>query len=119
MDEGVDFAWLSLLQKRADYARKAAASARTEFLAEELQEMAAFYDGIAGRAEANAARAALDKSVVRSDPKVALIKHLQTKSHEFLSKARTVKDKKRADELKYLSGAYGAEAARVKNDGLR
>ncbi len=110
---------MSLLQKRADYARRAAAGARSEKVAKEFEELAQLYDGIAGRAEAEAARQSGDKAAWRADPKSTLIKHLLARSHDFLSQARAVKDKVRADELKYLSGAYGAEAARIKNDGIR
>ncbi len=119
MVDEVDFGWLSLLQRRADFVRKAAAGARSPGVAKEFEELAQLYDGIAGRAEAEAARQAGDKVAWRADPKSTLIKHLLSRSHEFLSQARTVKDKARAEELKYLSGAYGAEAARIKNDGVR
>ncbi len=33
MEAGINFGWMSLLQRRADYARKTAASARTPGIA--------------------------------------------------------------------------------------
>jgi len=119
MADEVDFGWLSLLQRRADFIRRSAAGARSPGIAKEFEELAALYDGVAGRAEAEAARQAGDKAAWRSDPKSTLIKHLLSRSHDFLSQARNTKDKARAEELKYLSGAYGAEASRIKNDGIR
>jgi hypothetical protein len=50
--DATHFGWLSQLQKRADYARKSALGARTATIAKELAELAALYDGVAGRAEA-------------------------------------------------------------------
>jgi len=38
MEAEVDFGWVSLLQKRADYARKSAAAARSQFSAKELED---------------------------------------------------------------------------------
>ncbi len=109
-----DFAWLSQLQKRADYARKSAQGARTDRIAQELAELAALYDGVAGRAEAELDRVATDKKRAPPSDKDGLIRHLMSRSHELLGKARNLSDKKLADELKYLAGVYGAEAARLK-----
>lgn len=118
MDSAGDFAWQSLLQKRADYARKSAASATTPGVAKELGELAALYDGIAGRAEANVRQGANDRRAP-NDGKDNLIQQLMSRSHELLGQARNLSDKKRADELKYLAGVYGAEAARIKTDRMR
>jgi hypothetical protein len=114
-----EFAWLSLLQRRAEYARKSAASARSTAVAKEFEELALLYDGIAGREQAKDRPAPGARSAIaRGDPKSELIKHLQSRSHQLMMDARTVTDRKRADDLKYLAGAYGAEAVRVKNDGM-
>jgi hypothetical protein len=122
MDTTGDFAWLSLLQRRADYARKAATGARTPNIAKELSELAALYDDIAGRAEVEAARPAvggIDRRVARGNAQDELVRHLLSRSHDFLAKARSLTDKGRAEELKYLAGVYGAEAARLKTDRMR
>lgn len=113
-----DFAWLSLLQRRAEFARKSAGGARSPAVAKELNQLAQLYDAIAGRAEAAMSPEARQIGG-RSDPKGDLIKHLQARANQLMMEARTVSDRKRADELKYLSGAYGAEAVRLKNDGMR
>ena len=113
-----DFAWLSLLQRRAEYARKAAANARSTAVAKEFGDLASLYDGIAGRADVATPPEARQIGS-RKDPKGELIKHLQGRAHQLLMEARTVTDRRRADDLKYLSGAYGAEAARLKNDTMR
>jgi hypothetical protein len=109
-----DFAWLSLLQKRADYARKSAQGARTDHIAQELSALASLYDGVAGRANAEVQRLATDKGRAPPSDKDGLIRHLMSRSHELLGQARNLNDKKYADELKYLAGVYGAEAARLK-----
>jgi hypothetical protein len=109
-----DFAWLSQLQKRADYARKSAQGARTHRIAQELAELASLYDGVAGRAETEVARHATDKRRAPRADKDGLICHLMSRSHELLGHARNLSDKKHADDLKYLAGVYGAEAARLK-----
>lgn len=122
MEATGDFAWLSLLQRRADYARKAAIGARTPNIAKELSELAALYDDVAGRAEVEAARPAaggIDRRVPRGNTQDELVRHLLSRSHDFLAKARTLSDKGRAEELKYLAGVYGAEAARLKNNRMR
>jgi hypothetical protein len=119
METAGDFAWLSLLQRRADYARKSAAGARTPGIAKELGELgelAELYDGVSGRAEAEAP--ANDKRALPRD-KDGLVQRLMSRSHELLAQARNLSEKNRADELKYLAGVYGAEAARLKTDGLR
>lgn len=114
MEDGVDFAWMSLLQRRADYARKAAASARTQEIAKEFEELAALYEALMeGEVPASA------KAIARSEPKSGLIQHLQARASQLLMDARAIADKKRADDLRYLGGVYGAEAARLKNDGVR
>jgi putative protein kinase ArgK-like GTPase of G3E family len=118
MNGTADFALFSLLQKRVEFARKSAASARSETVAKEFEGMADLYEEVLGRAGASAAAPA-KPSVSRSDPKSDLVRILQSRAAEFLTKARTVTDKLRADELKYLAGAYGAEAARLKNEGMR
>jgi hypothetical protein len=109
-----DFAWLSQLQKRADYARKSAQGARTVGIAKALAELAALYDGVAGRAEVEVGRHATDKKRAPPGDKDGLIRHLMSRSHELLVHARNLSDQKHADELKYLAGVYGAEAARLK-----
>jgi hypothetical protein len=122
MDTSGDFAWLSLLQRRADYTRKVATSARTPNLAKELSELAALYDEVAGRAEVEADRPAvggIDRRAARGNAQDELVRHLLSRSHDFLSKARTLTDKGRAEEFKYLAGVYGAEAARLKTDRMR
>ena len=121
MDTSGDFAWLSLLQRRADYARKVASGARTPSIAKELSELASLYDDIAGRAEVEAANPnqAMDRRGTRGNAQDELIHYLQSRSHDFLAKARTLSDKARAEELKYLAGVYGAEAARLKTDRMR
>jgi len=113
-----NFAWLSLLQRRADYARKAAAGARSAAVAQELEELALLYDGIAGRVDAPTPPVAR-QIAGRKDPKGELIKHLQSRARELMMDGRTAGDRQRADDLKYLAGAYGAEAARLKNDNVR
>jgi hypothetical protein len=120
MQPAVDFAWLSLVQRRADYARNAVKNARSPAIAKEFEELAAVYDGILGRAEAEARVAQGAKnSISRSDPRSDLIRYLNGRSHQFLMDARSAKDRKRSDDLKFLAGAFGAEAARLKNDGMR
>ncbi|MGO8920043.1 MAG: hypothetical protein ACLQJR_29435 [Stellaceae bacterium] len=114
METGVDFGWMSLLQRRADYARKTAASARTPAIAKEFEELAALYDTLMeGQTPAGA------KSITPTDPKGGLIRHLQARAVQFLMDARGISDKARADDLRYLGGVFGAEAARLKNDGVR
>jgi hypothetical protein len=113
MDGGVDFGWMSLLQRRADYARKAAASARTPEIAKEFEELAGLYEGLMeGKLPAG-------KSFLQADPKSSLIRHLQSRASQLMMDARNTADKKRADGLHYLAGVFGAEAARFKNDGIR
>jgi hypothetical protein len=122
MDTSGDFAWLSLLQRRADYTRKVATSARTPNIAKELSELAALYDDVAGRAEVEAGHPAvggIDRRAARGNAQDELVRHLLSRSHDFLSKARTLTDKGRAEEFKYLAGVYGAEAARLKTDRMR
>jgi hypothetical protein len=118
MQSDGDFAWLSLLQRRAEFARKSAAGARSAAVAKELNALAQLYDAIAGRADAAVSPAARQIGS-KNDPKGDLIKHLQARANQLLMEARTVTDRKRSDELKYLSGAYGAEAVRLKNDNMR
>ncbi|HUH83941.1 MAG TPA: hypothetical protein VLX85_04995 [Stellaceae bacterium] len=113
-----NFAWLSLLQRRAEYARKAAAGARSAAVAHEFEALALLYDGIAGRVD-TATPAEARQIAGRKDPRGELIKHLQSRAHELMMEARTATDRQRADDLKYLVGAYGAEAARLKNDNMR
>lgn len=114
MEGGVNFGWLSLLQRRADYARKVAAAARSPAVAKEFEDLATLYDGLMeGRPPAGA------NSFAQSDPKHSLIRHLQARASQLLMDARSIADKTRADDLKYLAGVFGAEAARVKNDDMR
>ncbi len=109
-----DFGWISLLQRRADYARKSVSSARTPEIAKEFEELAALYEALMeGEVPATA------KAIARAEPKTGLIQHLQARGNQLLMDARGVVDKKRADDLRYLAGVYGAEAARLKNDGVR
>jgi hypothetical protein len=119
VDMGGDFAWLSLLQRRADYARRAASTAHTPGIAKAFEELAELYDGIAGRAEAQPERSAMRPGISRSDAMSDLVKLLQSRSHQFLREARGMTDQKHAEELKFLAGAFGAEAARLKNDSMR
>jgi hypothetical protein len=117
-----DFAWLSQLQRRADYARKSALGARTPAIARELAELAALYDSVAGRTEVEAEREASRKgaALLRVDEgKDDLIRHLMSRAAGLLVEARNQSDEKRADELKYLAGVYGAEAARLKTNSMR
>jgi hypothetical protein len=114
MEAGVDLGWMSLLQRRADYARKTATSARTPGIAKEFEELAALYDTLMeGGVPAGAT------TFGEADPKTGLIRHLQARASRFLMDARAISDKIRADELRYLAGVFGAEAARLKNDGVR
>jgi len=114
MEAEVDFAWISLLQRRADYARKTAASAPRPAVAKELEELAALYDALMeGKIPAGA------KSITSVDPKGGLIRHLQARANQYLMDARTISNKACADDLRYLAGVFGAEAARLKNDGVR
>jgi hypothetical protein len=111
MEQADAFAWLSLLQRRADYARKAASGARTPDLAHEFEELAAVY------LEAMEA-----KHTPPAEAKDEIIRHLQLRANQFLTEARgltTKSDAKRADDLKYLAGVFGAEASRLKNDATR
>jgi hypothetical protein len=111
MEDGVDFAMMSLLQRRADYARKSATSARTPEIAKEFEELAGLYEALMeGEVPASA------KAIARAELKSGLIQHLQARSGQLLMDARGTSDKKRADDLRYLAGVYGAEAARLKND---
>ncbi|HXY98541.1 MAG TPA: hypothetical protein VEI03_00985 [Stellaceae bacterium] len=113
MEAGVDFGWMSLLQRRADYARKTAASARTPGIAKEFEDLTALYEKLMeGRVPAAPA-------FTSGDPKSGLIRHLQARASQFLMDARSIADKARADELRYLAGVFGAEAARLKNDAVR
>jgi hypothetical protein len=99
-----DFAWLSILQKRADFARKSAEKAHSPEIAHEFEELAALY------------QEAMDAQ--KTPPEQAkddIIRYLQARSHEFLLDARGLVDEGRADRLKYLAGAFGAEAARLRN----
>jgi hypothetical protein len=118
MESAGDFAWLSVLQRRAEYARKAAAGARSAAVAKEFEALAALYDGVAGRTDPLTPPEAR-QIAGRKDPRGELIKRLQSRAHELLMEARTVTDRRRSDDLKYLSGAFGAEAARLKNDNMR
>lgn len=114
MEAGVDFAWMSLLQRHADYARKAVAAARSPEIAKEFEELAALYEALMeGEVPGTA------KAIARSEPKDGLIRHLQARASQLLMDARSIADKKRADDLRYIAGVYGAEAARLKNDGVR
>lgn len=118
MNSEGNFGWLSLLQRRAEYARKAAAGARSAAVTKEFEDLAALYDGIAGRTDTATAPEAR-QIAGRKDPRGELIKHLQSRAHLLMMEARTVTDRRRSDDLRYLSGAYGAEAARLKNDTMR
>jgi hypothetical protein len=114
MEDDIDFAMMSLLQRRADYARKSASSARTPAIAKEFEELAGLYESLMeGEVPANA------KAIARAELKVGLIRHLQARSSQLLMDARGMTDQKRADDMRYLAGVYGAEAARLKNDGVR
>lgn len=113
MEADVDFGWVSLLQKRADYARKSAASARTPEIAKEFEDLAGLYETLMeGQIPGS-------KYFIQVDPKIGLLRHLQARANQLLGDARTLADRGRADDLRYLAGVYGAEAARLKNDGVR
>ncbi len=114
MEAGINFGWMSLLQRRADYARKTAASARTPGIAKEFEELAALYETLMEGQTLPGL-----KTFGEADPKSGLIHHLQSRASQLLMEARGVTDKGRADELHYLAGVFGAEAARIKNDGVR
>jgi hypothetical protein len=108
MESGGEFQWMSLLQRRADFARKSAAGARTPNIAREFEELAAIYS------EAMEARHTLP-----SDAKDEIVRYLYARANQFLGEARSLtsrSDAARADELKFLAGAFGAEASRLKND---
>jgi hypothetical protein len=111
MEQADAFAWLSLLQRRADYARKAASGARSPDIAHEFEELAALYT------EAMEA-----KHTPPAEAKDEIVKHLQHRASQFLTDARALTTKseaRRADDLKYLAGVFGAEASRLKNDAAR
>jgi hypothetical protein len=111
MEQADSFGWLSLLQRRADYARKAAASARTPDIAHEFEELAALYE------EAMEAQ-----HTPPAEAKDEIVKHLYSRANQFLMEARKLTantQAKRADSLKYLAGVFGAEASRLKNDATR
>jgi hypothetical protein len=113
-EAGIDFGWISLLQRRADYARKSVAAARTPEIAKEFEDLAELYEALMeGEVPATA------KAIARAEPKTGLIQHLQARGNQLLMDARAITDKKRADDLRYLAGVYGAEAARLKSDGTR
>jgi len=114
MEAGVDFGWMSLLQRRADYARKTAASARTPEIGKQFEELAALYESLMeGQVPLGV------KAFAKGDPKSNLIRHLQSRASQLMLEARATTDKKRADDLHYIAGVFGAEAARFKNDGTR
>lgn len=114
MEAGEDFGWISLLQRHADYARKSAAAARTPEIAKEFEELTALYEALMeGEVPATA------KAIARGEARSGLVQHLQARSSQLMMEARASADKKRADELRYLAGVYGAEASRLKNDGVR
>jgi hypothetical protein len=119
MDAAENFAWLSLLQRRADYARKAASEARTPAVAAELKELASLYDDTAGRVEKDSAHSAKDRRAAREYSRNELVSHLQARSHAFLAQARGLADEKRANELRYIAGIYGAEASRLRAGEVR
>jgi predicted kinase len=102
---------MSLLQRRADFARKAAEGARSPTVAHEFEELAAVYNG-----------AMEAKHTQPEDAKSDILRHLHLRANQFLTEARGLtsrSDSARADELKYLAGAFGAEASRLKNDAVR
>jgi hypothetical protein len=114
-----DFVWLSLLQRRAALARRSALAAPTPNIAKELAELAALYEGFACRAEAEAEhQVKAIGQVLPSDGKSDPVRDLMSRSNKLLEQAKNVSDPRRADELKYLAGVYGAEAARLKTDRI-
>jgi hypothetical protein len=116
MDPSVDFGWLSLVQRRADYVRKSVTKARSPGVAKEFEDLAALYDDVL---EGQGRLPARVRGISRTDPKSDLIRYLQARASQFLMDARNLSDPARADELKFLAGAFGAEAARLKNDTVR
>jgi hypothetical protein len=97
---------------QASLARRSALAAPTPHIANELAELAALYEGVACRAEAEAEHQM--KAIGKSD----LVRDLMSRSNKLLEQAKNLSDPRRADELKYLAGVYGAEAARLKTDGI-
>lgn len=114
MDTGIDFGWMSLLQKRTDYVRKMVTTARTPEIAKEFEELAELYQTLM-----DGQTPMLAKYFLQMEPKIALLHHLQARASQLLADAREIADKGWADDLRYLAGVYGAEAARFKNGGVR
>jgi hypothetical protein len=111
VEQAESFGWVSMLQRRADYARKAAASARSPNVAHEFEELAALYQ------EAMEAQ-----HTPPAEARDEIVRHLHLRANNFLTEARRLTAKseaKRADDLKFLAGAFGAEASRLKNDASR
>ena len=109
MEGGEDFGWISLLQRRADYVRKAAAGAKSADVTKEYEELASLYEDVMERAM---------KPGNTSEARNELVRYLQMRSAQFLRDSHGDPGK-RGDDLKYLAGIFGAEAARLKNDGVR
>jgi hypothetical protein len=105
--------WISLLQRRAEHLRQSAAAARTPYIAQELGELALIYADAATRAETQPPPPVAPH--LRPDPRAELIQHLKHRGNQFLVRART--DPPRAEELKFLAGAFGAEAVRLRANG--
>ncbi|HWG80382.1 MAG TPA: hypothetical protein VN681_11440 [Stellaceae bacterium] len=106
--EGGDFGWISLLQVRADFARKAAANARTPEIGKEFEDLAALYQEMMDHAGSGDA----------AEAKGELLRYLQSRAAHFLREARDLTGKA-GDDLKYLAGVFGAEASRVQNHAVR
>jgi hypothetical protein len=118
MDDA-NIVWVSLLQRRVSLARRSALAAPTPHIAKELAELAALYEGVAGRAEAEAEHhvTAIPR-MLPGDCKSDLVRVLMSRSNKLIEQANNLSDPRRADELKYLAGVYGAEAARLKTDRI-
>jgi len=106
--EGGDFGWVSLLQVRADYVRKAATNARTPNIGKEFEELASVYQEMMDHADTSDAAEAKGK----------LTRYLLSRAAHFLREARSLTGKA-GDDLKYLAGVFGAEASRVQNHLVR
>ena len=106
--EGGEFGWISLLQVRADFARKTAAHARTPEIAKEFEDLAALYQEMMEHAGSGDA----------AEAKGELLRYLHSRAAHFLREARDITGKA-GDDLKYLAAAFGAEASRVQNHLVR
>jgi len=110
MSNAPEKVWVAVLRRRAEQMRKSAETARTPFIAEELGELAQIYDDAAIRAETQPPLPIAPH--MRPDPRAEMIQYVQHRAHLYLVQSRT--NLRQAEELKFLSGAFGAEAARLR-----